>query len=77
MRTANVTVTAPSAAGDLRLYPRDLGVPETTTINFRFGQTRANNAILLLATDGSGSVGVHNDAPGTVHFILDVNGWFQ
>ena len=75
--SANVTVTAPSAAGDLRLYPPDLGVPLTTTINFRAGQTRANNAILLLSTDGSGMVGVHNDAPGTVHLILDVNGWFQ
>ncbi len=75
--TVNLTVTAASAAGNLRVYPTDLGMPLTSTINFGVGQTRANNASLLLATDGSGTISVKNDAPGTVHLIVDVNGYFK
>ena len=73
----NVTVTGASAAGNLRTYPTDVGVPETSTINFGAGQTRANNAFFLLPTDGTGTISVKNDAPGTVHLIVDVNGYFR
>ena len=61
----------------------DASIPETASrparraISFAAGQTRANNAILYLATDGTGSIGVENDSVGSVHFILDVNGYFQ
>ena len=75
--TANVTVTAPAAAGNLRFYPGDAGAPLASAINFRPGQTRANNAILRLSGDGAAAVFVANDAPATVHFILDVNGYFE
>ena len=45
----NLTVTQPTAAGDLRLYPGDVPVaPPTSAINFQAGQTRSNNAILEL-----------------------------
>lgn len=75
--SANVTVTGPTAGGSLVLFPGN-GIPTgTSSINFSAGQTRANNAILLLATDGSGSITVENDSAGTTHFILDVNGYFQ
>lgn len=70
----NVTVTQPAAAGHLRIYPAGTQPPQTSIINFGAGQTRANNAILTL---GNGVVLVRNDAPGTVHFILDVNGYFS
>jgi hypothetical protein len=70
----NVTVTQPSAAGDLRLYPAGSPLPGTSTINFGAGQTRANNAILSL---GGGAVTVHNDAGGAVHVIVDVTGYFR
>jgi hypothetical protein len=73
----NLTVTQPVAAGSLTLYPGN-GIPTgTTSINFSAGQTRANNAMLYLATDGTGSFGVENDSVGSAHFILDVNGYFQ
>lgn len=39
--------------------------------------TRANNAVVLLATDGSGTIGVKNGSAKAVHFVLDVNGYFQ
>lgn len=75
--SANVTVTAPVAAGNLRFYPGDAGPPLASAINFRPGQTRANNSILRLSGDGAAAVFVANDAPATVHFILDVNGYFE
>jgi PKD repeat protein len=75
---ANVTVVAPSAAGYLTLYPGNYPPPATSTLNFRAGQTRANNAILPLATDGSGSLAVRlgAPAPARVDFLLDVAGYF-
>jgi PKD repeat protein len=75
--SVNLTVTNTAAPGDLRVYPTDIGIPETWTISFGAGRTRANNAMLTLATDGSGTIGVKNDAPGTVHVIVDVNGYFK
>ena len=75
--SANVTITQPAAAGDLRIYPGNESASSTSVINFGAGSTRANNAILQLATDGSGTIAVQHDAPGTVHFVLDVNGYFQ
>ena len=57
--------------------PGDGLAPATSNINFSVGQTRANNAVVLLATNGAGSLATLNGAAGTVHFILDVNGYFQ
>ena len=75
--SVNVTITGPVSAGDLRFYPGDGSLPLASTINFGPGQTRANNALLLLASNGTGSVVVRNDATGSVHLILDINGYFQ
>jgi hypothetical protein len=73
--SVNVTVTAGSAPGNLRLYPADSELPGTSTLNYAAGQTRANNAIVGLSADGRLKV---RCAPGgTVHFILDVNGYFR
>jgi hypothetical protein len=45
-------------------------------INFRKGQTRANNAVLLM--NSTGEVSVRCDAAsGSVHFLLDVDGYFE
>jgi hypothetical protein len=78
--SVNITVTQTGAAGTLRLYPGDTGaawIPTATAISFAASQTRANNARALLSRDGTGSLGVRNDAPGAVHFILDVTGYFE
>jgi hypothetical protein len=72
----NLTVAAPIASGYLRLTPGN-GLTESSAINFSVDQTRANNAIVMLATDDSGSVAVTNGSVGTVHVILDVSGYFQ
>lgn len=75
--SVNLTVTQAAAPGHLTIHPAGTGTPLASSINFSAGQTRANNAILRLSTDGSGSVAVENAAPGPVHFILDVSGYFE
>jgi hypothetical protein len=72
----NLTVTQPSAAGVLRLYAGGTPLPVASAINYRAGQTRANNEASPLGS--SGSLAVHCDQPtGNVQVIIDVNGYFQ
>ncbi|MCE7959496.1 MAG: hypothetical protein DYH06_16410 [Acidobacteria bacterium ACB2] len=72
----NVTVTSPAAAGFLTLFATGSAVPPTSTVNFGAGATRANNAVVPLGPDGSVTA-VYGQVAGTVHLVLDVNGWFQ
>lgn len=72
----NITVAGATEGGHLRLYPGGSPLPLTSTINYWAGQARANNAIVTLSTGGSLSV-FCGQAAGTVHLILDVNGYFQ
>jgi hypothetical protein len=69
-------VVAPTAPGFIRLAPGN-GLSESSSINFATGQTRANNAVVMLATDGTGRVAASNGSAGTVHAILDVTGYFE
>jgi CSLREA domain-containing protein len=72
----NYTITQPTDQGDLRSFPGGGALPVVSTMNWRPGQTRANNAIIPLGP--SGDVVIHVDqATGTVHFIIDVNGYFE
>lgn len=73
---ANLTVVDPTADGDLRVFPTGEAASGSSTINFRSGVTRANNAVLRLGT--SGSFSVHNAIPPgqAVHLVVDVNGYF-
>lgn len=73
----NVTVVTPAAGGYLTLFPGGGSQPATSTINYLAGQVRANNAIVLLATSGNGTLNVFNGSGGATHVILDVNGYFQ
>jgi len=74
----NVTITQAAAAGDLRLYPGDVTpAPLASTINWSVGAMRANNALVRLPADGSGTINARVDSAGSVHFILDVMGYFE
>jgi predicted extracellular nuclease len=75
--SANIAVVNTPAAGFLAIYREDGALSGTSSITFNAGNTRANNAILQLALDGSGTVKVNNSAAGAVHFVVDVNGFFQ
>ncbi len=72
----NVAVAGPTAQGHIRLMPGN-GLSEASSLNFSPGVTRANNAVAMLATDGTGGVAATNGSNGTVHLILDVNGYFE
>ncbi|HSS76052.1 MAG TPA: PKD domain-containing protein [Thermoanaerobaculia bacterium] len=76
----NVTAVSPTGAGYIDLYPGDQ-VASFTTLDFDPARSpRANNTIEQLATNGAGTVGVLASAagsPGTVHLVLDVDGYFS
>jgi hypothetical protein len=73
----NLTVTQPAGTGHLTLFPSDGVAPLVSSINFRPGVTRANNAIVTLAADGTGRITVLNASTGTVHLLVDVSGYFE
>lgn len=76
--SANVTVTAPTGAGYVVLYPGYGGPPGVSTVNFRAGQTRANNVVLPLDDDGRVSAYVGPGGSNAfAHVVVDVNGYFQ
>jgi hypothetical protein len=74
--SATLTVTGPSDGGNLRLHRGTTALPLFSSINYATGQTRASNAIVTLNPSGAFSVRC-SQASGTVHFILDVNGYFE
>jgi hypothetical protein len=74
----NVTVTQPTARGHLTLHAEGAPVPLASTINFGAGQTRANNAVVLLGDGGAIEVFCGMQGPDdTVHVIIDVAGYFR
>jgi uncharacterized repeat protein (TIGR01451 family) len=74
----NLTVVGPQAQGHLEVFPGDQGTPSgLSVLNFGPGQTRSNNALLLLATDGSGTVKVLSATSGSVNLVVDVVGYFE
>ncbi|HEY6555482.1 MAG TPA: PQQ-dependent sugar dehydrogenase, partial [Vicinamibacteria bacterium] len=75
----NVTVTGPTGQGFVTLFPGNFTLPTTSNLNFSAGQTRANNTVTALSTNGQGTVRAFASVtgPGTVHLIIDVAGYFQ
>ena len=72
----NFTVTQPTALGDVRMVPAGIALPLASTLNWRAGQTRANNAIVPLPP--TGDINAHVDqVSGTVQLLIDVVGYFQ
>ncbi len=74
-----LAVWFPSDDGDLRLYPAGGAAPLASTINFRPGIVRANNAVVPLGIDGQ--ISVQCDMPvgstGSTGFFFDVYGYFE
>jgi len=60
--SVNITITGPTAEARLTFWPNGTSPPLVSTINFRVGQTRANNAILVLGAAGTSSY--REPAPG-------------
>ncbi len=72
----NLAVFSPSNNGDLRVYPAGMTAPLASTINFRPGIIRANNAVVPLGAGGQ--VSVQCDMPsGSTNVFFDVYGYFE
>ena len=69
----NVTVTEPTAASFLTVYPTGQSRPLASNLNFTPGQTVPNRVIVPVGTNGK--VTIYN-AAGFVHVIVDVGAWF-
>jgi uncharacterized repeat protein (TIGR01451 family) len=72
----NMTATQASAPGNIRLFPAGQSVPNISSINYAAEQTRANNGIVSLNGIAQMAAFV-GQASGTVHLIIDVNGYFE
>jgi hypothetical protein len=72
----NVAVTAASSAGHLRLHSGGTPLPLVSAIAYSAGQTRSNNALVPASVLGDLAV-FAGQTSGSVHVILDVNGYFE
>jgi hypothetical protein len=78
----NVTAVSPTGSGKITLYPGNLtAYISGATVNFAPATSpRGNDAVIQLATDGTGTLGIDavvTGSPGQVHLILDVQGYFS
>lgn len=80
----NVTAVSPTGSGKIALYPGNLASTWSgakSSVNFDPATSpRANSAVIQLATDGTGTVGINTavtGSPGQVHAVLDVQGYFS
>ncbi len=74
----NVTAVGAPATGHLRFYPGNATPPLVASVNYTAGQTRGNNAIIMLASSGTGTFAFKSFMPtGAVHVVVDVNGYFE
>jgi hypothetical protein len=71
----NVTVTQPTAAGQLTVYPDDTAIPAIPSVNFSAVQTVSELVLAPVGLDGA--VDLHNASSGTVQLVADVSGYFS
>jgi hypothetical protein len=69
----NVTVTAPTTASDLVIWPDGTTMPNASDLNFVSGQTVPNFVVVKLSAGGA--IDIFN-AFGRTHVIVDVVGWY-
>src|SRR5438067_154713 len=69
----NVTATDTTSDGFLTLYPSGSNPPQTSSVNWAPGATRANLA--TVAVGQNGMVGAFS-AKGLADLVLDVEGWY-
>ncbi len=72
----NITVVLPGSDGHLTVHPADGSLPLASSINFRPGIVRANNAIVSLGKSGQLAFSCVMIS-GSTDFVLDVTGYFE
>ncbi len=76
----NLTVAQPTASGNLSLYPAGATVapgvppPAIASLSFKSGVNQA--MILMVELGASGDLVAQNNSTGTLHFIIDISGYF-
>jgi hypothetical protein len=74
--SANLTVVSATVQGDLQVIAGHLTSTNTSSLSIPISRARANNAIVQLSVDGLQTIAVINPTTGSVHFIVDINGYF-
>jgi len=72
----NVTVTQPTAASHLTIWPKGYARPTTSSVNMKAGQTVANLVTVRVGAGTVGPISIFNNA-GNVHVIADVVGYYS
>ncbi|WP_218184637.1 S8 family peptidase [Nigerium massiliense] len=70
----NLTVTQPTRAGHLTAYPSGTPAPSSSNVNFGSGETRANQAVVKVGSDGR--ISLLNSSAGSTHAIVDIAGYY-
>jgi hypothetical protein len=73
----NVTVIGPASQGFLTLFEAGAARPVASTLNFRPGETRCNNAIVPLAGFPRSLAVYGGFGAGGADVVIDVNGYFR
>ncbi len=71
----NVTATEPRGEGYLSVYPAGAARSQTSSLNFRRGQTVAN--LVVARVGAGGQLQIYNDALDATHVVADVVGYFR
>ncbi|MDH6461540.1 hypothetical protein M2302_001710 [Micromonospora sp. A200] len=69
----NVTVTQPTAAGFITVYPTGGGWSNASNVNFVAKETVPNQVTVPVV---NGSVSFHHSGQGTVHLVADLQGFY-
>ena len=69
-----VTVTQPTQAGYLTMYPSGTARPLAANVNFVPGETVSNLAVLKVGANGRVSM---FNSTGATHVVIDVAGWYS
>ena len=69
----NVTVTGTTASSNLRIWPKGLGLPTVSSLNWQAGWT-VPNAVTVKVGDGN-QVSIYNNN-GQAHVVIDVVGYY-
>jgi len=70
----NVTVTQPTWDGTVVVFPSGASPPLASNLNFVAGQTIPN--LVFSKVDDQGRITLRNNSFGTVHLVVDLEGFF-
>ncbi len=68
------TVVTPDKAGYLKAWPVGEAEPDVSVMDFKADSWRDNAMVLKPGTDGK--IRIRNGSSGTIHLIVDLQGWF-